>query len=172
MKRNTTIILILLLAGLALYALTTAEPDTFTGRIRLSGHSVYLDTASSSHLMLLTAGLIRDSVWIPSDSLQVSIRAFENSETKNLEVISITDHRGTVEIRDLDRNPLHQANSSYRVNAAGCIGCNLCPRNCPVGAISMQGRKAVIDQSKCIECGVCISGKDRWRGCPVRAISK
>ena len=39
-----------------------------------------------------------------------------------------------------------------------CKGCSLCSRKCPVGAISGEIKKPfVIDQSKCIKCGVCIS---------------
>ena len=39
-----------------------------------------------------------------------------------------------------------------------CKGCSKCARNCPVGAISGEIKKPfVIDQSKCIKCGACIS---------------
>jgi len=39
-----------------------------------------------------------------------------------------------------------------------CKGCSLCSRKCPVGAISGEIKKPfVIDQSKCIKCGVCMS---------------
>jgi len=37
-----------------------------------------------------------------------------------------------------------------------CTGCTLCVRNCPVDAISGEVKKLhVIDQDKCIKCGVC-----------------
>lgn len=55
---------------------------------------------------------------------------------------------------------------SYVVDAEVCIGCSICVRKCPVGAISMKNSKAVIDTGKCINCGICASA------CPVKAILK
>jgi len=38
-----------------------------------------------------------------------------------------------------------------------CITCRLCEKNCPMGAITIQDNIAVIDYTKCTNCGTCAS---------------
>lgn len=46
----------------------------------------------------------------------------------------------------------------------GCIGCKICEKKCPNGAIKVDNFHASIDYSKCTSCGLCKSA------CPVKAI--
>lgn len=62
--------------------------------------------------------------------------------------------------------------STVTVVTNKCIGCKLCVPACPVGAISMEKGKAVIDPIRCVECGICTDGSTKFKGCPVKAISK
>ena len=55
------------------------------------------------------------------------------------------------------------------VNQDVCIGCGRCVPYCPVRAISIVNRKAVIDQEVCVECGTC-GRKNNIVKCPVRAL--
>jgi NAD-dependent dihydropyrimidine dehydrogenase PreA subunit len=50
------------------------------------------------------------------------------------------------------------------VNKDKCTGCGTCVMDCPLGAVRLKGKKAVIDE-RCSECGAC------RRVCPEEAIS-
>ena len=47
----------------------------------------------------------------------------------------------------------------------GCIGCHICERDCPTGAIVVENNVASIDQDKCVHCDTCVSK------CPKKAIA-
>ena len=52
------------------------------------------------------------------------------------------------------------------VDKSKCIGCGTCVSVCPVNAIEMVDGYAKINKETCIHCGACESA------CPVQAISE
>lgn len=42
-----------------------------------------------------------------------------------------------------------------------CIGCGICERRCTAGAVRVQENCAVIDESRCLSCGMCAVGCPR-----------
>ncbi|MBI9032756.1 4Fe-4S binding protein [bacterium] len=61
--------------------------------------------------------------------------------------------------------------NAYHISEVECVKCEDCISICPVQAISIQSGRAVIDQEKCIQCGICVNGNFYdYEGCPVKAI--
>ncbi len=47
---------------------------------------------------------------------------------------------------------------TFKIHGDQCVGCTLCKRVCPTGAISGQVKTAhVIDQAECVKCGACLT---------------
>jgi len=49
-----------------------------------------------------------------------------------------------------------KTNDPIIVLADKCVGCTLCVKACPFGAITMEDKKAVIELAKCNLCGACV----------------
>ena len=71
------------------------------------------------------------------------------------------DAKYAVACKNVDKGPV-----TMKVCDVGCIGCGICAKNCPAGAVTVESFCASIDQEKCTGCGTCMEK------CPKKAIVK
>lgn len=127
--------------------------------------------SNSTYTLLLAPAAALDSLGITAQMLNGKVKLNAKISGSAMIVQSIQlENKQIYTLRDTEYKPLWTEASTFSVNSRACISCRLCVSKCPVAAISMVNGKAVIDKSICSECGICIDGIDKFRGCPVDAI--
>lgn len=170
---------ILLIIGLAtqfLIAADKADVQTIKGKVTLKKDQYLLQNGKDKHVLAMLPKPALDSLaFNPQDNDELEVTGYRKN---NAFVCERAVWKGKTYIfADSLGMPVISGTSTWKVDDKGCISCKLCTAFCPVGAITMQktgsGMKAVIDQTKCVGCNICIAGNsDRFNGCPTRAISK
>ncbi len=125
---------------------------------------------------------IKEIVPEPDSTKEKSSVLKPQSNTAKAETASANQYQNKKKIDDLPEEKRPETpepaktttpspKTTYRINPDLCIGCKLCLRYCPQGAISLKNGKAVIDTTKCNACGICSEGnKKNFSGCPVGAV--
>jgi NAD-dependent dihydropyrimidine dehydrogenase PreA subunit len=176
--KKAALITILALTAIMVYALINVETEIsgYRGVIETRGEQTWLKENWGDEMRLLLAPKsVLDTLGLAlaaGDSVYV-----EGIRDKDLFLVgklwNESDGGNLYWLRQLDYSSVTTGGeSTYNVDKAKCIGCRLCVAPCPTGAITVIKGKATIDAEKCTECGICIEGYGKFKGCPTGSISK
>lgn len=102
---------------------------------------------------------MRDGVaFVLKDKCTACMKCIEVCPKKIIELVPY-DNQYVVKCKSNDPGKVVRSKCSI-----GCIGCQICVKNCPSDAFIFENNLAKIDYSKCINCGVCAEK------CPTKAI--
>ena len=168
-----TSILILILVANIISQTNEQKLERFDGKLKQIADEWYLNTGEDFFkLDLAPENFLKDKKIILESKTDFSCTGIMGDEDIIIYNIVIDDE--TIAIRNEEGKPLWNVEPDkdiYVVDADKCIGCRLCVKPCPTGAIRMVEGIAIIDMNKCISCGICIEGDGKnYKGCPVEAI--
>ncbi len=172
------IIIVLALFGFGLNLFSQTErkvaTEKFSGSLKKISSNWFIKTDDDFfQLELASEDYLLDFMIVLENEKKIEIKGVLAEDVITVHALKLQEKY--IPLRDKQGNPLWEENfelPTYSIETQKCVGCRLCPSICPTGAISMQNGVAVIDQEKCISCGICQNGDgDEYQGCPVKAIS-
>lgn len=172
------IIIVLALVGFGLNLFSQKErqitTEKFSGSLKKIGSNWFIKTDDDFfQLELASEDYLLDFKIFLENEKEIEIKGVLAEDV--ITVHTFIQQKKHIPLRDKQGNPLWEENlelPTYNIETQKCVGCRLCPSICPTDAISMQNGVAVIDQEKCISCGICQNGDgEKYQGCPVNAIS-
>jgi len=174
MKRIITLSLIVVFLVLSLNVFSDlAKAESFTGKLKSMGGEWFLNTGEDFfQLNMATEEFLAENEIVLETKMPIEVMGVLGEE--EIVVYSIKKGEEFIAIRDEAGNALWDEGGPkpYVVNPKKCISCRLCVSKCPTDAITMIKGKAVIDEAKCIGCGICADGVGKFKGCPTAAISQ
>jgi len=144
-----------------------------SGVVELRGAQTWLkaDPGYELRLLLAPASLLDSLGLVLASGDTLLVEGVRSQDLLLVSQIWTSSADGPLILRDLEGGSLSTGGTAaYRVDGQTCIGCRLCLAPCPTGAITFRKGKAHIDPNTCTECGICVEGNGRFKGCPVGAI--